>query len=89
MKNIKWLFITHLGRIVFGLTLMVVFGSLSNYGFLGLYIEHDPFTWVSSLGAAILVIETLIFIAHAWIINPIREYKEKKKVKKNKKNPRP
>ena len=78
MKKIKFLFVTHLGRIILGLAMMVIFGSLANDGFLGVYTENDIFSWLMVAGILLCSVEVVIMMAYAWIINPIRESKKNK-----------
>jgi ABC-type uncharacterized transport system permease subunit len=83
MKNKKlerWLlqiFATKIGWLGISLLGMITFGALSNvyeWAEIGLYIS---LIWP--------VVFTLIAIAYAWVINPIREYKENKKFKEQNK----
>ena len=71
------IFTTKIGWLGFSIFCAVLFGTLFNY-YDWAYI---PFllSWVWP------VLFTLIGIAYAWVINPIRQYKETKKLKKNKK----
>lgn len=85
-EKIKWLFITHLGRIVIGAILVVIGGSLSRDGVIGEAIRNpqnydnfDIFFWIMILGIMILLGYTIVMMAYAWVINPLRELKERKK----------
>lgn len=72
---------------------MIVFHNLSRIGFFALLLlggggltnipAIENIGWVVMLiGAAGLAIHVLIAIAYAWIINPIRSLKERKKERK-------
>ena len=79
MKNKKlehWLlqiFATKIGWLGLSLLGMVVFGLLSN-----IYEWAEIGVFISLIWP---VTFTLIAIAYAWVINPIRAYKETKKMK--------
>lgn len=83
MKNKKlqhWLlqiFATKIGWLAISLLSAITFGVLSNWYD---WAEIPMFiSWVYP------VVLTLIMIVYAWIINPIRDYKETKKLKEKNK----
>lgn len=76
-ENVKhWLlqiFATKLGWLIFTLFLSVVFGILANWydwAEIAMFIS-----WLYPVGLA------LVMMAYGWVINPIREYRENKKLK--------
>lgn len=80
------LFLTHIGRIGVGGLFLIIGGLLSPYGIIGEniydYEEGRVWTIMSYIGVATLLIEFSIFFTYAWIINPIRDLKERRKNKK-------
>ena len=70
------LFCTKLGLLLVTLLLALGFGLLSTY-----YFWAEIAMYVSLIYPVALL---LIMIAYAWVINPVREYKENKKLKNGK-----
>ena len=83
LKKLYWLVITHLGRLLLAVILIVIGGLMSPEGTIGelIYNYDKGYGWHIPLciGVIILLVETLIMITYAWVINPIRNYKERKK----------
>jgi hypothetical protein len=83
MKNKKlehWLlqiFATKIGWLAISLLSALTFGLLANI--------YDWAYWPAILSWVYPVVLTLIMIVYAWIINPIRDYKETKKLKEQNK----
>ncbi len=81
----KYLVLTNLGRIILTFVLMAVSFITSDY-------VNDNITLYSVLQytgygcVAILMIYTLVFIVFGCIINPIREWKQNKKLKEESEN---
>lgn len=75
---LKWLVVTNYGRIVLG-------GILLLGGFTPLnWVDEDSILgnilfYTGLTGGGILLVYALLMMVYAWIINPIREYKNKKK----------
>lgn len=71
----------NLARIVLSGLFLIVGGIMSPYGTIGQYIDYekDMTGWdvLMYIGAASLVLHTLVFIIFAWIVNPIRDRKKK------------
>ena len=67
MRNVAYMFLAFLW--------MILWIGISNW------FEANWAFWVGMLGAAYLVGITLVMIVYAWIINPIREWKDRKKLK--------
>lgn len=51
---------------------------------LGSWLDIEWPFWVGMIGVAFIVVLTLLMIAHAWVINPIRDWKKRREYKKNK-----
>jgi len=81
-RIISQIFLTHMGRILLAGLLLIVGGIMSPNGTIGEYIyDYDKgiiWTYMAYVGAATLMIETLISITYGWVINPIRKYKARK-----------
>lgn len=80
MKSIKntlsWLFTTKLAGLAVSFFFMFIFAFLSKYydwANIMVYI-----CWVYPIGLA------LVMFAYGWVINPLRDYKERKKKRENK-----
>jgi hypothetical protein len=73
---LKRTFLTHIGRILLGITLCIVGGVLTPNGSIGEWIyDYDQGAfWVGMfyLGTALWVGEALLFIVFGAIINPIK-----------------
>lgn len=67
------IFCTKIGWLFLTLVLAVVFGILANYYY---WCEIAMF-----ICFAYLIVFTLISIVYGWIINPMRDYKNNKKIK--------
>ncbi len=82
--GLKYMVLTHLGRIITLMLLAPLFSHLSDIAANDTtgYVFYIAF--LVCIGA--LLLYTLVFIAFAWVINPIREYKENKKIKEEWKN---
>jgi len=72
---LKWLVYTKLGWCVISFIWMAIFLLIDSN------VDAEWPFWVAMLGAAYLFGLTLVMIAFAWVINPIREYKENKKLR--------
>ena len=79
------IFATHIGRILLGAILMIVGGIMTPFGTIGeLIYDYDQggfWKVLFYIGIALLVGESLIMMAYAWVINPIRALKERKNKK--------
>jgi len=81
LKNtVLFLFCTHIGRILFlflfaAINFLISDYTGNDYVYLGTY-----YAFVASIIA--LFGYFLVFIAYAWVINPIREYKQNKAFQK-------
>ncbi len=75
-RSFKWLTHTKLGWLIISIIWFGIFTIIDNN------IESDWAFWVSMPAAAYVVGLTLTMITYAWIINPIRMYKENKKFRK-------
>lgn len=75
-----------LAKMILAGIFVIVGGIMSPYGTIGQYIDYEPgitfWEILMYIGAAYLAIMTLLFTIFAWIINPIRDYRAKKKNKK-------
>lgn len=82
--GLKYIVLTHIGRIVTLMLLAPLFNYLSDIA------ANDTTGYVFYIAFLVcvgaLLLYTLVFIAFAWVINPIREYKENKKIKEEWKN---
>ena len=82
MKKIKnalfWMTHTKLGW------LLISFGWLALFMYINDNVEGSWAFWVATPALAYIVGLTLVMIAYAWVINPIREYKENKKLREGK-----
>lgn len=80
------IFATHIGRIALGALLMIVGGVMTPNGSIGeLIYNYDEGTFwyvLFYIGIALLGFETLLFLIYGWIINPIRDLRERRKNKK-------
>ena len=74
IKNkLLWLFTTKLGGLAVSFFFIFIFAFLSKY-----YDWANTMvliSWIYPIGLA------LVMFAYAWVINPIRDYKERKKKK--------
>lgn len=85
MKNIlKWLFLTNVGRLLLLFILTPLFYYLSET--ITYITISNIFFYLSCLTLLILCIFVLIIIIYAWIINPLRERKETKRIQEELKN---
>lgn len=77
MKTIKniWSFLigSKFGWVILGFIWMAIFLTIDNI------FDADWAFYTGMIGVAFNFVMTIIFIIYAWIINPIREYKERKK----------
>ncbi len=75
-KGLKQVFLTHIGRIIFGVVLTIIGGILSPNGTIGeLVYDYDQgvfWTWMFYIGTILWVGECLLFITYGLIINPIK-----------------
>lgn len=75
----KWLVLTNLGRILLAFLWILTFMGLDSL----LWNYADNYggwlMWVGMAGVVYLVGFTLVAIVYGWIINPIRDWKERKK----------
>jgi heme/copper-type cytochrome/quinol oxidase subunit 1 len=82
-KVFAQIFLTWLGRFGLAGLFIIVGGFMSPYGSIGELIDYkrDFTIWDLMLyvGAFIAVSQTLVFITYGWVINPIRDYKNRKK----------
>lgn len=80
MKNaLKWLVYTKLGWFILSFIWSAIFIMIDSN------IESNWAFWVAIPGLLYMAGLTLVAIAYAWVINPIREYKENKKFRENNK----
>jgi len=86
IQTLQQIFLTHLGRIVLG-ALLFFFGLIMarEGGAIG-ELVRDPYKqgidwwlWIGRIGGVLMVGEGLLMMVYAWIINPIRERRNKKK----------
>lgn len=84
MKNIgnalKWLVTTKLGWLILSFVWIAIFLIIDDN------IESNWAFWTALPGFAYIVGLFLVMVAYAWVINPIREYKENKKLRDENKN---
>jgi len=78
----KWLVLTNLGRMLVAFLWVITFIGIDK----GFEPDNHWAFWVSLVGQIYFCGFILIAIVFAWIINPIREYKEMKKIKEDMKN---
>lgn len=82
-RMMSQIFLTNIGRILLSALLLVIGAFMAPDGAIGMYIYgHDEgifWNWVMIIGVVGLLIHVLIAIVYAWIINPIKLYKENKK----------
>lgn len=79
IKNFfKWLTHTKLGWLLISFIWLGVFMIIDDN------VEGNWAFWVATPAMAYIAGLTLVMIAYAWVINPIRDYKENKKLKNNK-----
>lgn len=75
----KWLVLTNLGRIFLASLWTIFFIILDNLLWKYSNNYNGWLIWFIMIGITYLTGVTLVMIAYAWIINPIRDWKEKKK----------
>ncbi len=76
MKNaLRWLVSTKLGWFIISFLWTALFIGIDSN------VEGNWAFWLAMPGVAYMLGLTLVLIAYAWVINPIREYKENKKFK--------
>ena len=85
-KTLQQMFLTHIGRMIVGALLFFVGLIMAREGGAIGELIRDPYKqgidwwlWIGRAGIALLLGETLIMMVYAWIINPIRERRNKKK----------
>lgn len=87
LDRIKWvgelLWKHNLTRIALSGVLLLIGGIMSPEGTIGQWIDYKPeftlWNWVMTIGAASLLGHILVFATYAWIINPIKKLKTKKR----------
>ena len=80
MKNaLKWLVYTKLGWFILSFIWTAIFMLIDSN------IESNWAFWVAVPAMAYMFGLTMVAIAYAWVINPIREYKANKKFRENNK----
>ena len=77
MNKLRWLVKTKMGWLIISAIWFAVFRIIDSN------IESDWAWWVSMPAAVYLVGLFLVMMAYAWVINPLREYKNKEKFKDN------
>jgi len=75
LNALKWLTHTKLGWLILSFLWVGTFMIIDDN------IESGWAFWVAMPGFAYMIGLCLIMIAYAWVINPIREYKENKKLR--------
>lgn len=79
-KSLKWLVYTKLGWLIISVIWFAIFRIIDSN------IDSDWAWWVSMPAGLYILGLTLVMIAYAWVINPIRLYKENKKFREQNKN---
>lgn len=79
MKALKWLVNTKLGWFLISFAWAAIFMAIDSN------IESNWAFWVAIPGIAYMLGLTLVMIAYAWVINPLRGYREMKKWRENNK----
>ncbi|NPV13272.1 MAG: hypothetical protein HPY57_16045 [Ignavibacteria bacterium] len=74
-KTFQWLILTKYGRLVLALFFTVLFQVLSDQ------LDNNTLGWIGLGFFAYIIVFTLYVIVYAWIINPIKIWKENKKLK--------
>lgn len=75
MKALKWLVSTKLGWLIISFLWIGTFMIIDDN------IESNWAFWVAIPGFLYIIGLFLVLITYAWIINPIRDYKENKKLR--------
>ena len=75
LNALKWLISTKLGWLILSFLWVGTFMIIDDN------IESGWAFWAAMPGFAYMIGLCLIMIAYAWVINPIREYKENKKLR--------
>lgn len=83
MKNFfkkAWLYLvyTKIGKIIASFVWMMIWLGLYNWAFW----DQDWMVYVGLAGLIYPIVIFLIMMAYAWVINPIRDWKARKKNKK-------
>lgn len=82
MNKIKdalyWMTHTKLGWLLISFVWLAVFMAIDNN------VEGSWAFWTAMPALAYITGLTLVMIAYAWVINPIREYKENKRLREGK-----
>jgi hypothetical protein len=74
-KFFMWLALTNLGRIIGSFLLGTTFFALSNKTYeMGKDTLSNVFLYTAITFGVILMGHFLVFMAYAWVINPIRDY---------------
>jgi len=75
LNALKWLISTKLGWLIISFLWIGTFMIIDDN------IESGWAFWVAMPGFAYMIGLFLVLISYAWVINPIREYKENKKLR--------
>lgn len=84
LTGLKYVVLTNLGRIITLMLLAPLFDYLSQNASNDTVGQVFYIAFLVCVGA--LLLYTLVFIVFAWIINPIRDYRENKKIREEWKN---
>ncbi len=76
MNALKWLTHTKLGWFILSFIWTAIFIAIDSN------VNGDWAFYIAIPGMAYMAGLTLLMIAYAWVINPIREYKSNKKLRK-------
>jgi len=78
----KWLILTNLGRVILSFTWLLSFLTVDRI------LEYNSENydtswafWVAMIGVTYLIGFIMVAIVYAWVINPINDYKSRKKNK--------
>jgi hypothetical protein len=80
--KLNYLFTAHFGRIILGIIIAVIGGTLSENGIIGSLFappKYDFFLWVMIAGFSLVGFEAVLLFVYGLIINPIKKLKKKKK----------
>jgi len=75
VKKLSWLVLTNIGRYLLFFVMLIIGWFLADNISNPNGLAYSILNWIGWIGAAGIAIQTLVFIAFAWIINPIREKK--------------
>jgi len=81
-ENFKALYGTNIGRLILGVVLVIIGAIMSPNGSIGQYVHYKNETTVWDVimytGCVYIIGSIIIWVIYAWIINPIRNFKNKR-----------